>query len=158
MRDPVASYRRWARFIVGAAIANLALCVGVAGIRSAEPERFGYVVPRAEGLWIIGANRFGLHAVKRFDKLEDCERFLAERGLELDAIEYVRPAQSERVEWKAVETNGRAHYKVVWQGAKGPGVLHTPDAASAKRVAEYLRYQELRPGEYGYGLPLRKLY
>ncbi|HVJ63733.1 MAG TPA: hypothetical protein VM901_00615 [Bdellovibrionota bacterium] len=147
---------RFSRVLALFAVTHLAAIVSMARVIHAEPSENALLVPRPEGVFVVGENEYGLLRVRGFSSLSEAQLYLKKIGLRIPQISYagMRPlGHMGKV---------NAFNRITWSdrsapvGAPSP-VIQTHDSITARRFAEWVQDGSLRHSHLGYAIHLEKI-
>lgn len=137
--------------LIGCLLHTVAI-LGVATAIHSEPSENVLLVPRDEGLFIVGENKFGLTRIKSFEHMPDVEAYLKDQNMHVpeltEAHLYTRGRLGETL----------SAHRLTWadnndKSQKTP-IVETNNAETAKQVQNWITRGNLKNSKLGFAIPL----
>ena len=118
-----------------------------------EPTHRALLLPRADALFVVGANDFGLIRIKSFATIGAAERYIRERGWKIPTITpaHLQPAartgkslSANRMTWSDYSTLGKRFTPIV----------EANNAEAARYFERWIESGNLRESHLGYAVKL----
>lgn len=146
---------RIAKMLVGICLAHTLALLALGIVIHAEPSRNALLVPRAEGLFVVGENRFGLIRIKPFQKMSEVETFLKTQGLKIPELTEAHLKPHGRM-GKLLHSNRLSLSAFGSQANQKMPIIEAHNSETAHRVQKWIENGDLRTSRLGYAIRLEE--
>lgn len=150
------NYLRFARLLLGVCVLHTIALIGVAAVIFSEPTHNALLVPRADAIFIVGENDFGLVRIKSFQSVQAAQTYLTARGWRIPTLTPAHIRPEGRI-GQLLSSNRMTWTTPLGRHAKFTPIVEAPNAETARFLNQWIESGNLQESHLGFAIRLEAI-
>ena len=137
-------------------IINMSLVAVFARVRAMGPVSEIRVTTQSDAVVVFGRDAMGFLNYQVFGSWRDAESYVSQLSMKFPTLSYAEVGLDPHASLSRISPTGTS-YRILWNKTlanNNAPVLHAPDAESALKFRDYIRYYHISPSPLGFSLAL----
>ncbi len=143
---------RFAKLLLGICVVHMTMVLALATAIYSEPTQNALLIPRPEGVFIVGENDYNLTRIKFFASLKEAQVYMNKFGWKVPALSVVHLRPATRAA-KFISAN-RVSWVNAGDNTKYASILETHDAQTANQMHQWVESGNLQHSRLGFAVRL----